>query len=259
MGSSEAVRAWLQSRISVGAVLRQVEQVGDHLERHGERQLVDEFQLAPLGRPIEHGIDLGLDAAAQCIDRRRGERLADEPPQAGVVGRVEVEDRLGAVLAPLASAFEDRIVAGRRVGVDVAAEIVAAQRVRHVVVPGDDGQAVRASRAPATRRAAGRRTGYGFARNAGSSGLYDGGFVDRGRRVVRLARGDRDAVAHRRPVYTAAASATASTTLSIWSSVITSGGQNVSVSAPMARTTTPSCCIRSRMVLASWSARRPAA
>ena len=109
------------------AVLRQVEQVGDHLERHGERQLVDELQLAPLGRPIEHGIDLGLDAAAQCVDRRRGERLADEPPQAGVVGRVEVEDRLGAVLAPLASAFEDRIVAGRRVGVDVAAEIVAAQ------------------------------------------------------------------------------------------------------------------------------------
>ena len=154
----------------VGAVLRQVEQVGDHLERHREGQFVDELHLAPLGRPVEHGIDLGLDAAAQRVDRRRGERLADEPPQAGVVGRIEVEDRLGTAGAPGASPFEDRIVTWRGVGVDVAAEVVAAQRARHVVVPGDDRQADRRHVAPATRRAAGRRTGTGSPGTPGRTG-----------------------------------------------------------------------------------------
>ena len=168
--------------------------------------------------------------------------------------------RLRIVLAPPAapgtSPFEDRIVTRRGVGVDVAAEVVAAQRARHVVVPGDDRQA--------DRRHVRRRLG--------AQPVVEGVRVRPERRVERVVHGRsvepragphpcRPEESRRRPswrhVYTAAASATASTTRSIWSSVITSGGQNVSVSAPMARTTTPSCCIRSRIALASWSARRP--
>ena len=57
----------------------------------------------------------------------------------------------------------------------------------------------------------------------------------------------------------AADAASTSTMRSICSSVITSGGQNVSVSAPMARVITPPASIRSRIAIASWSGRSPAA
>ena len=179
----------------VGAVLREVEQVGDHLERHREGQFVDELHLAPLGRPVEHGIDLGLHAAAQRVDRRRGERLADEPPQARVVGRIEVEDRLGTVGAPGASPFEDRIVTRRGVGIDVAAEVVAAQRARHVVVPGDDRQA--------DRRHVGRRLGaqpvvegVRVRPERRVERVVHGRSVGRERDLIHVGQRNRDAVGH---------------------------------------------------------------
>ena len=130
----------------VGTIDRQGEQIADHLERHGERELVDELDRASLGGDVEDVVDQLLDAGPQPLDRRRRERLGDQAAQPRVIGRVEVQDRLrratlfDAALERLAPA-QPRGIGGRcHVGLDVAGELRPAQGAGHVLVPCEDGE-----------------------------------------------------------------------------------------------------------------------
>ena len=69
-GSSPSVSAWLHDAQLVGALGRHVEQLGDHLERHREGELVDELDRSALGGAIEHVVDHRLDPRPQAVDRR---------------------------------------------------------------------------------------------------------------------------------------------------------------------------------------------
>ena len=121
----------------------QIEQIADHLERHGEGELVDQFHLAALGGPVEHIVDQLLHPRPQPLDGGGGEALAHQAAQAGVVGWVEVEDGLGdltsfeAFVEALATGPPDRIDRRRGVGLDVAGELGAAQGTGHIVVAGE--------------------------------------------------------------------------------------------------------------------------
>ena len=64
VGSSAAVSV-CDHVADLGLALgRHAEQVGDHLERHREGELVDELHRAPLGGPVEHVVDELLRRAA---------------------------------------------------------------------------------------------------------------------------------------------------------------------------------------------------
>ena len=67
------------------------EHLGDHVERQREGQVGDDVTVAALGDRVEHLVDELLHPRSQRLDRRRRERLAHQPAQAGVVGWVDVE------------------------------------------------------------------------------------------------------------------------------------------------------------------------
>ena len=93
-------------------------------------------------------VDERLDPRPQALDRRRREGQRHQPPQPGVVRRVEVQDALGRSPARAAGAAARgaparRVVGLGRVGLDVARELVAAQRAHDVVVAGEHDEAER--------------------------------------------------------------------------------------------------------------------
>ena len=65
----------------------------------GNARLADQVDRAVAGREVvEQLVDHLLHAGPQLLDGARGERLRHQLAQPGVVGRVDVEDRLGAAL-----------------------------------------------------------------------------------------------------------------------------------------------------------------
>ncbi|NDF32387.1 MAG: aspartate aminotransferase family protein [Acidimicrobiia bacterium] len=120
----------------VGAIGRHVQKIGDHLERNGKSQFVDEFESAACRRTIEDSIDQLHDSWSESLDGGGSERLAYQATQSSVVRRVEVENGLGAVAtAPPVSLGARQGVGGLvGVGLDVTTEVVAAQGVRDVFV-----------------------------------------------------------------------------------------------------------------------------
>ena len=65
----------------------------DHGERDHEGVLADQVDLVLPGELVEQVVDDGGGLLAHPADRTGGEGSLHEPPQAGVVGRVQAEDR----------------------------------------------------------------------------------------------------------------------------------------------------------------------
>ena len=79
------------------------EHVGDHLEGKREGEVGDDLEaVATRHHVVERAVDELLHAGRELLDGSRGEDLLDDPADAGVVGRVDVEDAAGAPLCPLA-------------------------------------------------------------------------------------------------------------------------------------------------------------
>jgi hypothetical protein len=121
--------------------LRHAEHLGDdgHRQRLGDH--ADQVERAGLQRLVDQPVGHLLHGVAQPLDRPRGEGPADQPAQAGVLGRLDVEH-------PVADDVPERRVLRRllrpahlgvRRDVQVAAAqpAVAQQRV-DVRVPGDE-------------------------------------------------------------------------------------------------------------------------
>ncbi len=153
------------------------QQVGDHLERHREGQLVDQLHRAALGRAVEDVVDQLLDPRTEPLDGRRGERQRDEAAQPGVIGRVEAEDALGR-LARLVAPAEHLPAPGARRVLPRRPPRWPRRRGRTRCRAGcgrrrRSGSARRsrtARRAPGPARAAGRRTGRGRRGTPGRTG-----------------------------------------------------------------------------------------
>ena len=125
--------------------LRHAEHLGDHRERERERQVGDHVHLAAGGGGVEHPVHERLHVGEQLLDAPRRERLADEPPDPGVVGRVDVEDRPRAAVAPLDPRGGEHLltpVVGAVLLVDRQARV--AQQPGAVVVAGEGPRAERA-------------------------------------------------------------------------------------------------------------------
>ena len=77
------------------------QQLADHDRRQGVGQVGQHVELAvaPLHHRVEQLVDQPLDAGLEAVDGPGGEGLADQPPQAGVVGRVEEHHQVRARLA----------------------------------------------------------------------------------------------------------------------------------------------------------------
>ena len=79
------------------------EHVGDHLEGEREREIGDDLQvLAACDDGVERVVDERLHARRELLDGSWGEDLLDDPADARVVGRIEVEDAAGSPLGAVA-------------------------------------------------------------------------------------------------------------------------------------------------------------
>ena len=79
------------------------EHVGDHLEGEREREIGDDLQpVAACDDGLERVVDERLDARRELLDGSWGEDLLDDPADARVVGRIEVEDAAGSPLGAVA-------------------------------------------------------------------------------------------------------------------------------------------------------------
>ena len=101
-GSRPSVSVCAQSRSCVAVGVGHAEHVGDHPERQREREVGDHVHRAVAARHdgVERVVDQLLHAGRQLLDRPGREHLLHQPAEAGVVGRVEVEDAAGAPLRP---------------------------------------------------------------------------------------------------------------------------------------------------------------
>ena len=117
------------------------EHLGDHREGEGEGEAADQVDgLAAgglLGERVEQLVDEVLDAGHERVDAAGCERLRDQAPDPGVVGRVEVEDGPAPAPGPL---HLDRLEqVGPAIGAGVGVhhrEGRVAQHPADVVVPG---------------------------------------------------------------------------------------------------------------------------
>ena len=123
------------------------EHLRDDRERQGEREVADDVGLI-LGRHrVQRGVDELLDPRPQLVDHLRREGLRHQPAQAGVVGWVDVEDRVRAPFLGLGRRLlGEHLHARRRRGVvDLHAERRVAQNAHDVVVPEEDPHLERAA------------------------------------------------------------------------------------------------------------------
>ena len=157
------------------------EHVGDHLEGQWEREVAHHLHpvAARLDR-VERGVDHLLDARRELLDAPRREDLLHDAADAGVVGRVDVEDALraalGAIAEDLVAQLGPRVPPGN--GAVLDAEQRGAQEADAVVVaeqhPGPN--ALCCTGFSSSRR---RYCGYGFDEKPGSSGLKVGSSATR--------------------------------------------------------------------------------
>ena len=102
-GSSPSVSVCAQLAEQVAVGVGHPEHVGDHLEGEREREVGDDLQpVAARDDGVERVVDELLHARRELLDGSRGEDLLDDPADAGVVGRIEVEDAAGAPLGAVA-------------------------------------------------------------------------------------------------------------------------------------------------------------
>ena len=120
---------------------RHAQQLADHHRRQRVGQVGQHVELAvaPLHHRVEQLVDQPLDAGLEAVDGARGERLADQAPQPGVVGRVEEHHQVRPGLAHRALLRQvDALAQPGRVG----AEPRVAQHGGGVVVAGEHPRAV---------------------------------------------------------------------------------------------------------------------
>ena len=128
--------------------------LGDHLEREREREVGDHVQAVAAAprRASSASSTSSCTRGRELLDRPRREDLLDDPADAGVVGRIEVEDAAG---APLRRGRRGPARGARRVG---SAPTTLGPR-RSGSGPAGGGRSRRSGRAP-TGRAALRWTGF---------------------------------------------------------------------------------------------------
>ncbi len=147
------------------------EHLGDDREGEREREPADEIDGTAAVEIVEQVVDEVLDAGDERLDARRRERLRDQAPDPGVVGRVEVQDRPAPAAGPVdARPLEERRLRGDgRVGVHHRQGRVA-QEPAHVVVAG---QRPRPERALVDGRLLPQPAycAYGSSKKPGSNGL----------------------------------------------------------------------------------------
>ena len=126
---------------------RHAEHVRDHPERQREREVGDHVHaVAARDDRVERVVDHHLHPGRQLLDHPGCEHLLHQLPQTGVVGRVEVQDLVG---APLRAVAEDLLAdLGPRVAADDAAVLHAEARVAQQ----PDGVVVAEQRPQAERR-----------------------------------------------------------------------------------------------------------
>ena len=120
---------------------RHTEHLADHGHRQRERQRLDQVGPAVGRHRVEEAVDRRRDPRAHVLHGSGRERLAHDPPEPGVVGRVgeehhPFEQRLQVGQPDLAGELHELLVAGLVTG--VAAESGVAQDGEGVCVPGDD-------------------------------------------------------------------------------------------------------------------------
>ena len=131
---------------------RHAEHLGDHPERQREGEVGDHVDLGARLRPRATAASsmsstIACTRGASCSTIRGRERLLHQPAQAGVVGRIEVEDPPGAPLRPVAQDLLAHL--GPGFGADHAAVLDAQRRVAQQ----PDGVVVAEQRPQAERRA----------------------------------------------------------------------------------------------------------
>jgi hypothetical protein len=88
-------------------LVRQADDVVEHRGRVHQREVLHELRAPAFGDLVQPALGLGDDeVASPALDRLAGERLLDGPALAGVLGRVEPEDR-GAVRLPDGAGVRD--------------------------------------------------------------------------------------------------------------------------------------------------------
>ncbi len=124
------------------------EEVAEHLHRQDEREVVDHLHPPVRLDPVDHVVDDALHLRAQRFDLAGREApLQDQPPDAGVVGRVGMDEPLREV--ELGEDRELRAILGRKVvhrpGQAALVGVVRDVQVglHDVVVPGHDPAAER--------------------------------------------------------------------------------------------------------------------
>ena len=86
-----------QSRKRLALVMRHVEQIADHLNRDRGGEILDQVDLALGGHGVEQPVHQRDQVRLHRRDRARRQRAHDQPPHAGVRGRV-VENEAGGVV-----------------------------------------------------------------------------------------------------------------------------------------------------------------
>jgi hypothetical protein len=165
-GRLHRFRRWLRPRrrgeqdaeppAEVGAVgFRDAEQLADHGERQRERVAGDQVDgpvRAPVGFQVgEQGVDDRPDAGLQRVDAPPVERGHRQPPQPGVVGRVDAEHVPGQ--RGTGEAFGDDLAAARQRGVHVLGQARVVQRGLGLLVPHDQPRRVPVSEPGLVHRA----------------------------------------------------------------------------------------------------------
>ena len=124
----------------VAVALRHAEHLADDRDRQPQRELGDHVDDAPSSASSRSSVSRSI-VGPQVLDRLRGERLGHQPAQAGVVGRVEAEHRVG-LLGEVAEAdvpllFGEPVVLPHRAGLALAEARVAQHPLAVGVAPDD--------------------------------------------------------------------------------------------------------------------------
>ena len=123
------------------------EHLRDDRERQGEREVADDVGYISRRHLLQRVVDERLDPRPKLVDHLRREGLRHQPAQAGVVGWVDVEDRVRAAFLRLGRRLlgEHLHARRRRRIVDLHAERRVTQDAHDVVVPEQDPHLERAS------------------------------------------------------------------------------------------------------------------
>ena len=104
-------------------LLRDAEDLGEHLHRDLGRDLRDEVELLLLQRAVEHAVGDLAHRLLPHLDRARGEPPRDQPAQLVVARRVHVDHRLARLELLRVEVLERGPADLRRVDVDVAVDL----------------------------------------------------------------------------------------------------------------------------------------